>query len=207
MKKKLTYWQKRYLKTKQLQLSKAEAYEKEYAKRLKETQKLIEQEIDSWCKRYAKKDGTIDPIDAKKLLKGSELKDFKYSLAEWELMAKQSGFNHEMDLEYYRSRVSRLQALQLQVTGLMGKQTSGDVKSLEGLLKGSYNDTYYRNIYNSQAVKGKFSSNFAHVDDKKLNAVIHSGWKGSNFSTRLWGNATRTLPKTVLLQSFKSTIK
>ncbi|WP_346349625.1 minor capsid protein [Lactococcus formosensis] len=197
MKKKLTYWQKRYLKTKQLQLSKAEAYEKEYAKRLKETQKLIEQEIDSWCKKYAKKDGTIDPIDAKKLLKGSELKDFKYSLAEWERMAKQGGFNHEMDLEYYRSRVSRLQALQLQVTGLMGKQTSGDVKSLEGLLKGSYKDTYYRNIYNSQAVKGKFSSNFAHVDDKKLNAVIHSGWKGSNFSTRLWGNATRTLPKTL----------
>ncbi|WP_225666807.1 minor capsid protein [Lactococcus garvieae] len=197
MKKKLTYWQKRYLKTKQLQLSKAEAYEKEYAKRLRETQKLIEQEIDSWCKKYAKKDGTIDPIDAKKLLKGSELKDFKYSLAEWERMAKQGGFNHEMDLEYYRSRVSRLQALQLQVTGLMGKQTSGDVKSLEGLLKGSYNDTYYRNIYNSQAVKGKFSSNFAHVDDKKLNAVIHSGWKGSNFSTRLWGNATRTLPKTL----------
>ncbi|WP_308004449.1 minor capsid protein [uncultured Lactococcus sp.] len=197
MKKKLSYWQKRYLKTKQLQLSKAEAYEKEYAKRLKETQKLIEQEIDSWCKKYAKKDGTIDPIDAKKLLKGSELKDFKYSLAEWERMAKQGGFNHEMDLEYYRSRVSRLQALQLQVTGLMGKQTSGDVKSLEGLLKGSYNDTYYRNIYNSQAVKGKFSSNFAHVDDKKLNAVIHSGWKGSNFSTRLWGNATHTLPKTL----------
>ncbi|MEQ7309882.1 minor capsid protein [Lactococcus petauri] len=197
MKKRLSYWQKRYLKTKQLQLSKAEAYEKEYAKRLKETQKLIEQEIDSWCKKYAKKDGTIDPIDAKKLLKGSELKDFKYSLAEWERMAKQGGFNHEMDLEYYRSRVSRLQALQLQVTGLMGKQTSGDVKSLEGLLKGSYNDTYYRNIYNSQAVKGKFSSNFAHVDDKKLNAVIHSGWKGSNFSTRLWGNAARTLPKTL----------
>lgn len=112
-------------------------------------------------------------------------------------MAKQGGFNHEMDLEYYRSRVSRLQALQLQVTGLMGKQTSGDVKSLEGLLKGSYNDTYYRDIYNSQAVKGKFSSNFAHVDDKKLNAVIHSGWKGSNFSTRLWGNATHTLPKTL----------
>ncbi|MDG6130823.1 minor capsid protein [Lactococcus formosensis] len=194
MKKKLSYWQKRYLKTKQLQLSKAVAYEKEYGKRLKETQKLIEQEIDSWCKKYAKKDGTIDPIDAKKLLKGSELKDFKYSLAEWERMAKQGGFNHEMDLEYYRSRVSRLQALQLQVTGLMGKQTSGDVKSLEGLLKGSYNDTYYRNIYNSQAVKGKFSSNFAHVDDKKLNAVIHSGWKGSNFSTRLWGNATHTLP-------------
>ncbi|WP_459696006.1 minor capsid protein [Lactococcus petauri] len=197
MKKKLSYWQKRYLKTKQLQLSKAEAYEKEYAKRLKETQKLIEQEIDSWCKKYAKKDGTIDPIDAKKLLKGSELKDFKYSLAEWERTAKQGGFNHEMDLEYYRSRVSRLQALQLQVTGLMGKQTSGDVKSLEGLLKGSYNDTYYRNIYNSQAVKGKFSSNFAHVDDKKLNAVIHSGWKGSNFSTRLWVNAAHTLPKTL----------
>lgn len=164
---------------------------------MKETQKLIEQEIDSWCKKYAKKDGTIDSIDAKKLLKGSELKDFKYSLAEWERMAKQGGFNHEMDLEYYRSRVSRLQALQLQVTGLMGKQTSGDVKSLEGLLKGSYNDTYYRNIYNSQAVEGKFSSNFAHVDDKKLNAVIHSGWKGSNFSTRLWGNATHTLPKTL----------
>lgn len=112
-------------------------------------------------------------------------------------MAKQGGYNHEMDFEYYRSRVSRLQALQLQVAGLMGKQTSNDVKSLEELLKGSYNDTYYRNIYNSQAVKGKFSSNFAHVDDKKLNAVIHSGWKGSNFSTRLWGNAARTLPKTL----------
>lgn len=112
-------------------------------------------------------------------------------------MAKRGGYNHEMDFEYYRSRVSRLQALQLQVAGLMGKQTSNDVKSLEELLKGSYNDTYYRNIYNSQAVKGKFSSNFAHVDNKKLNAVIHSGWKGSNFSTRLWGNAVRTLPKTL----------
>ncbi|MCT1195267.1 hypothetical protein EFL90_11570 [Lactococcus lactis] len=199
----LTYWQKRFLQVKQAQLDKAATYEKEYNQRLKQTQKEIEQEINKWCAKYAKEDGTIDPLEAKKQLRGADLQNFKYSRDEWERMAKAGGYDHEMNLEYYKSRVSRLQALQAQVTSIMGKQTSGDVNKLSDTLKDTYSDTYYRSIYNVQQAKWKVSANFAHVDENKLDSIIRSGWSGANFSQRLWGNATKLLPQALSESLFR----
>lgn len=118
-------------------------------------------------------------------------------------MAKAGGYRHEMNLEYYKSRVSRLQALQAQVTSIMGKQTSEDVDRLGGLLRDIYSETYYRNVYTTQQAKGAFSANFARVDESKLDAIIHSGWSGANFSQRLWGNATKELPKVLSESLFR----
>ncbi len=175
----------------------------EYNQRLKQTQKEIEQEINKWCAKYANEDGTIDPIEAKKQLRGADLQNFKYSLSEWERMAKAGGYDHEMNLEYYKSRVSRLQALQAQITSIMGKQTSGDVNKLSAVLKDTYSDTYNRSIYTTQQAKGQFSANFAHIDDNTLDAIIRSGWSGANFSQRLWGNATNLLPQVLTESLFR----
>lgn len=110
-------------------------------------------------------------------------------------MSKSGDYEHELDLEYYKHRISRLQALEWQVSLLMDKQIGYDINLLEELMKSIYSDTYYRNIYTIQSAKNSFSANFARIDEEKLKAILQSGWKGSNFSERLWDNSVNNLPK------------
>lgn len=131
------------------------------------------------------------------------MQNFKYSLDEWERMARSGGYEHEMNLEYYKHRVSRLQALEWQITVLMDKQTGYDINLLDELMKDLYGDTYYRSIYTTQMANNSFSATFAHIDEAKLNAIVRSGWKGANFSQRLWGNAVDDLPKTLTETLFR----
>ncbi|MGX7196740.1 minor capsid protein [Enterococcus olivae] len=197
MAKNTQYWNNRYLDIKKAQLSKAKKYEQAYAKNMASTFKAIEAEIDAWCKRYAEEDGTIDPLQAKKLLRGSDLQNWKYTLSEWEQMAKDGNYEHELDLEYYKSRVSRLQELEGQISKMMAKATTDEIPALESLLKDGYKDTYYRTIYTRQMQTGAITGNFAYISENKLNAIVRAGWKGSNFSERIWGNATSKLPRTL----------
>lgn len=199
----MSYWQDRQLQIKKTQLSKAKKYEIEYQRRLKQTQKEIEQEINKWCAKYAKEDGTIDSLQAKKLLRGSELQNFKYTLKEWEKMANDGGYTHEMNLEYYKSKVSRLRSLEGQVATIMAEQTKTDEPALAKLMKDTYKDTYYRTIYNTQMQQAKISGNFARVSENKLEAIIRSGWRGANFSERIWGNSVKQLPKVLSESLFR----
>ncbi|MDR2833529.1 MAG: minor capsid protein [Streptococcaceae bacterium] len=194
------YWENRYLELKQNQLNNVKEFEKEYLQRLSETQQLIEQEINKWAIKYATEDGTITQQDAKKLLRGSELQNWKQTLAEWERMAKDGGYQHEMNLEYYKSRVSRLRALEGQLAMIMAKQMNIETPALKQLLEDTYTETYYRSIYTNQMATATISANFARIDETMLNNVIYSGWKGSNFSERLWKNSVNDLPK-ILSQS------
>jgi SPP1 gp7 family putative phage head morphogenesis protein len=197
------YWEDRYLDIKKAQLSKAKKYEKEYKRRLKETQKEIEKEINSFVKKYASADGTISASQAKKILTGKDLQGWKQDLAEWERMAKSGSYKQQMDMQYFESRVSRLRAIQSQVANIMAKQTARDDTELASLLKDTYKDTYYRNIYTTQSARGKFASNFSKVNENELDAIIRSGWKGANFSERLWGNQVNDLPKALTSSLFR----
>ena len=145
----------------------------------------------------------LDPIDVKLQLRNSEFKQFKYSLKEWEQMAKAGGYNHEMNLEYYKSRITRLQALQVQVSYIMAKYTNSEQSEFKELLDGIYNDTYYRNIYTIQQAQGKFTADFAHIDKAKMEAILNSGWSGSNFSKRLWKDSVEKLPEILTSSLFR----
>lgn len=189
------YWLGRYLAIKKAQLSKAKRYEDDYRKRMAETQKAIEAEMDSWIARYAKEDGTLDPLEAKKLLRGKDLKEWKYTLAEWEAMAKEGGYEKEMNLEYYKSRVSRLKELEGQLAIIMTKPTRKEMTAFEDMLTNTHKETYLKTIFTRQMQTSSISKAFNRLDPNTVQALVRNGWQGSNFSERIWQNSTQKLPK------------
>lgn len=197
-----SYWEDRAVEQKKKELNNVKDYEKSYAKRLSETQKLIEKELEKWYAKYAEEDGTLDPFQAKKKLTDKELSGWKQSLSEWEKMAKSGGYEHEMKLEYYKSRVSRLKALEAQLKVYMAKQTKVDEAELSKLLKNTYEDSYYKGIYESQMSFGNINYDFARLDEDELNKVLQSNWAGSNFSKRIWGSSVDKLPETLTKSLF-----
>lgn len=189
------YWLGRYLAIKKAQLSKAKRYEDDYRKRMAETQKAIEAEMDSWIARYAKEDGTLDPLEAKKLLRGKDLKEWKYTLAEWEAMAKEGGYEKEMNLEYYKSRVSRLKELEGQLAIIMTKPTRKEMTAFEDMLTNTHKETYLKTLFTRQMQTSNISKAFNRLDPNTVQALVRNGWQGSNFSERIWQNSTQKLPK------------
>lgn len=199
----MKYWSGRYLDVKKAQLSKAKKYENDYLKRMAETQEEIDKEITKWVKKYAEEDGLIDPIEAKRMLRGKDLSKWNYTLEQWETMAKDGGYEKEMNLEYYKSRVHRLKELEGQISKLMAEPTRNEIQAFEKLLKETHDDAYLKTIFTRQMQTGNINSQFNRLSENQTLTLIRNGWKGSNFSERLWQNSTKQLPKILTESLFK----
>lgn len=188
------YWRKRALKVKNAALVKGEKYEFEMAKRLANVALEIESVIDEWANKYADEDGTINADQARQLLRGVENHQWQNSLDEWERKSRAGGYDHELNLEYYRSRVDRLQALEAQLKSILAEYAKPEQIQMLDLLTNTYGETYYRTVFNDQGRSGAFTADFAKFNTDELNKIVSKPWKGNDFSQRLWGNMTDTLP-------------
>ncbi|WP_424571932.1 minor capsid protein [Weissella soli] len=188
------YWRKRYLRVKEEALVDAEQFQFEMLSRLANASQDIENEVRKWSEKYAKEDGTIDADKAREILRGAENQSWQNTLDEWERKAREGGYDKELNLEYYRSRVSRLQALQAQIMNIMAGYTQPEQIKMLSLLTNTFENTYYRTIFNTQAQQGGFTADFAKLNEEQLQQVVSKNWQGGDFSSRLWGNTTQVLP-------------
>lgn len=188
------YWRKRALKVKNAALVQGEQYEFDMAKRLANAALEVESVIDDWANKYADEDGTINADEARQLLRGVENHQWQNTLDDWERKARAGGYDHELNLEYYRSRVSRLQALEAQIKSILAGYAKPEQIQMLGLLTNTYGETYYRTLFNEQNRSGTFTADFAHFNTDELKKIVSTPWHGGDFSSRLWGNMTDTLP-------------
>ena len=199
------YWQKRSEQIAKLQYDKADAYEvaqrKEYARATME----IRQDIETFYARYAT-ENEINMAEARKILTKGEHRDFKMTLEEFIDKAKDNAdgrWTQQLNNAYYKTRISRLEALQLQIGQrvelLAGKRQTGTGE----LLGDIYKDTYYRNLYELHKGLG-FGSTFAKVDDRGLESILGAKLDGRNWSQRIWDDRTKLKQQiqTKLSQSF-----
>lgn len=191
------YWRKRALKVKNAALVQGEQYEFDMAKRLANAALEVESAIDDWANKYADEDGTINADEARQLLRGVENHQWQNTLDEWERKARAGGYDHELNLEYYRSRVSRLQALEAQLKSILAGYAKPEQVQMLDMLTNTYQDTYYRTVFNAQSQNGTFTADFAQFNTEALKAAVSKPWHGGDFSSRLWGNMTDTLPDTL----------
>lgn len=192
----MDYWEKRALADKKRSLQRTKAYELEINKQMKLAVDDIQADIKAWVSKYAKA-GEISLDDAQKLLTQEELKGWKQSLADWERMAKADGYKTQMDLEYYRSRISRLNALEAQMKATMAKYATNQTTTMQDVLSAEYTENYNRAEYNIQGQIGGFTADFARITAQQVNALVNADWAGSNYSKRIWGNFTEQLPTEV----------
>lgn len=94
----------------------------------------------------------------------------------------------ELENASIRYRVTRLEALKLQMQQQVENLMGSEVDGLDNLTRQIYEDGYYRTIFELQKGTGVTSS-FAILDAYKIKKVLSKPWAsdGLNFSRRVWG--------------------
>ena len=198
------YWTKRFEEEEKQRNISNKAYAKEIEKQYKIAENKIKSDIEKWYIRIAD-NNQISLADAKKLLTKDELKEFKWTLAEYTQKAKSGAWKKELENASARVHIKRLEALQLQVQNSIETLRNKENEMLEDYLIKNYEDTYYHSLY--EISKGlNLKTSFATLDRNKINQVIGKPWlsDGKNFSDRIWQDKEQLINtlRTKITQSF-----
>lgn len=198
------YWTKRFEEEEKQRNISNKAYAKEIEKQYKIAENKIKSDIEKWYIRIAD-NNQISLADAKKLLTKDELKEFKWTLAEYTQKAKSGAWKKELENASARVHIKRLEALQLQVQNSIETLRNKENEMLEDYLIKNYEDTYYHSLY--EISKGlNLKTSFATLDKNKINQVITKPWlkDGKNFSDRIWQDKEQLINtlRTKITQSF-----
>ena len=186
------YWEKRQLAREELSFNKGTEAYREYVKILSESKKEIENKI---AKLYAKYQQEvtklgIDKIQANKLLRGTEYKEWRYDIGKYveeiEKLKKSNPVEFrkmsvELETLAYRSRISRLDSLKAGVDYELiqaGEKIKGKVTDT---LADVYEDTYTSFVEDLNLKKGVISSS-------TIKMALEQEWSGANYSSRIWSN-------------------
>lgn len=190
------YWQERALEIKRNQLATSKRYERELKERMKLVEKAIDEQIKQFAAMFADAKG-VSLEDANRLLSKKEMKQWEQSLEQWKEMAVAPEYEYlyrkKMDAQYSKAQYTRLEALRKQMFELLAHHASLEAEYFGQALANEFDETYYRNVFNVQDQQGVYQG-FKQFNELALQAVIAQNWQGSNFSKRLWGNYTDTLP-------------
>lgn len=198
------YWTKRFEEEEKQRNISNKAYTKEIEKQYKIAENKIKSDIEKWYIRIAD-NNQISLADAKKLLTKDELKEFKWTLAEYTQKAKSGAWKKELENASARVHIQRLEALQLQVQNSIETLRNKENQMLEDYLIKNYEDTYYHSLY--EISKGlNLKTSFATLDKNKINQVIGKPWlsDGKTFSDRIWQDKEQLINtlRTKITQSF-----
>lgn len=173
-----------------------DAKDQEYIqKMLKEYDRLsnrIYKEIQGWMDRYADNEG-ITPDEAYQQLSKDEQLTWTMTLKEFRQKAIEGGYDQELNREYFKSRITRLEQLERQLYFELAEAANNQEAAMRTYLKDTLNETYLRHIY-EMTDRGAFSIAFDRFSTEALELAIMKPWKGSNFSRRVWGNHLNNIP-------------
>ena len=186
------YWEKRQLAREELSFNKGTEAYKEYVKILSESKKEIENKIAQLYAKYQQEVTKlgIDKIQANKLLRGTEYKEWRYNIGKYveeiEKLKKSNPVEFrkmsvELETLAYRSRISRLDSLKAGVDYELiqaGDKIKGKVTDT---LADVYEDTYTSFVEDLNFKKGVISSS-------TIKMALEQEWSGANYSSRIWSN-------------------
>ncbi|MET1928426.1 MULTISPECIES: minor capsid protein [Enterococcus] len=190
---KLTYWQRRYLQIAVDRDKKDLEYIRKMEAEYDRLSKSIFKELQGWMKRYADNEG-ISETEAYEQLSKSEQRTWSMTLRQFKERAIAGGYEQELNREYFKSRISRLEQLQAQLYFELAEMANAQDAAMAEHLKQQLQETYLRQIY-EMTDRGSFSIAFDRFSSEALQIAISKPWKGGNFSRRVWKNHLKTLPE------------
>lgn len=179
------YWQNRFLENSKEIFRKDEEY-------VKEISKLYNQAINDLEGQISKILNSMDEVslhEAKKIMNNTESKVFKEGLKRFEELSKGTltkDIEKELQTIYKRSRISRLQAMQLSLKTQISKVLNQEEKRLFAHLSNTFTSTYYKDLYMLQRIKG--FEKISGLSEDFINTIIKTKWAsdGKDFSSRIW---------------------
>lgn len=168
----------------------------EYVKNLEEQYNTAIAEIDrkiaAWYQRFADNNG-LTLSEAKKLLNSEELKEFRWTVADYIRHGQENGLsaNWTKELENVSSRVhiSRLDSLKLQLRQEAEALHGGQLNGTESLLSDIYREGYTHTAFEIQKGLG-FGQSLTGINSNALKKVLSRPWTadGQTFRDRVWTN-------------------
>lgn len=194
-KKQQEYWTKRaenlYLAGEKDALQVAKELKTLYDKATKE----IEKEINAFYGRYATENG-LTYQEAKKLLNKSELKSFKQYISELLALGKKQDLQpaqlNQFKKLYIKARISRLEELEANIRWELYQLASKTENKIGDLLYNTYEEGYYKTVYNEQQFLG-ISSSFSGLNAEVIEKAITTKYLTENYSTTIWQNTDRLM--------------
>lgn len=199
------YWRRRVLYAKQKELDAVDDYEDAMRSRLKDLQNEINKEASVFVNRYAETN-EISKEAATKILSSIDSTKWNMTLEEFKAKAKVGGYEKELDSEYFKSRIARLQSLHDQLADFASKYANSETGNMAVALAKRYNDTYLLENYNKYLVVGGLDIDLAHFNEQQLKDIVYQPWRGSNFSKRIWENYTKVMPDVLTDVLLRSTL-
>ena len=191
----IDYWQRRYLQVKAKEIRDTEVYERALQPELNGLFRDLNSEMEGWYIRYAN-NNSISKEEAAKILNSVHTKHWQLTLKQFEEKAKAGGHTQELNNEYYRSRVARLQALEEQMKQHTARFAGNETGHMRNALAEQYDDTYMRTTFNTQIQTAKLTADFAKFNETQLKIAVSQPWgkDGKDFSKRIWKNYQEELP-------------
>lgn len=186
------YWNERFKLIEQAEHDRGTAAAHDIDRQYMKAQKDIEAKLDAWYRRFAE-NNKVSMTDARKMLSGRDLKEFKWDVNEYIRYGQENAINQqwvkELENASARVHISRLEAMKLQLQQQCEVLYGGQLDTIDSAMRGIYLDGYYRTAYEIQKGVG-FGWDFGTLDQRKIDKVINKPWAsdGRNFSDRVWTN-------------------
>lgn len=189
-----TYWETRIEKLNKETYKDADKYARELRKLYDQEINNIEEKIYNHLSKLQEEAGGISLFEAKKLLNDKELDLFKMDLDGF-MKRSQGNISPELEKELNiisrRVRISRLQAMEVELKKTVAGLMSREEKGLFAHLGRTYERRYYKELYELQRITGYDSVKKISKEDLKI--ILNNPWTsdGREFSERIWGRGDK----------------
>ena len=186
------YWSKRMEQLEASLHRDAEETVRDLETMYRAAEREIEADLSRWYGRFGANNGVVTMADARKLLTSGELKEFKWTLAEYREKAKDNAdgkWQKELENASARWHVSRLEALKYQLQQHVEVLAGGQTDAMDALLKNTYLNGYGQTAFTLQTGLG-IGFDIAGLNGRAIQVLLNKPWTtdGRNFSERIWGN-------------------
>ena len=191
------YWKQRFTQLEAAQNAIGENTRADIERIYREAQRTIEGQITALYERLMK-NNDISMAEAKKWLRGKELREFHWDVGDYIKYAKENAMNKawikELENASAKFHISRLEGLNINLEHSLQKLFHKEESIMTDALSDVYKEGYYRTMYELQ--KG-FSVGFdvAKIDNNYVHKVLSKPWAadGYNFSERIWKSKTQLI--------------
>ena len=144
----------------------------------------IQRTIESFYGRYAKENG-LSYYESQMAINSAEIMELR-EFIEHSLTNIDNKYSKSLELASLRHRISRYEALQMQIDAMLTSLYSKDYEEASiDKLKHIYTNTYEMGRFNIDKFRG-YGKAFSTIDENSLVKLIQYPFNGVSFSSRIW---------------------
>nr|DAI52417.1 MAG TPA: minor capsid protein [Caudoviricetes sp.] len=187
------YWEKRAVDLEKLSQDRADVDIMHVNKLFDGAVDIVEKQIEEIFGKYARDSG-ISQDAALRLLNEKQTETMRrnlmITLAQCQEEIARQAILARLNAPAYVARISRLEALKDLIHAQAYKVGSAAHYRLTDRLIDTYEQSYYRSIYDQQR-RTETGFDFTKLTDRDVQAAIATNWAGSNYSKRVWKNTKK----------------